>query len=297
MNVMRSLGRLFFVAVLLALPSYAQDSAWQKAFLWQVQKGENKLFLLGGLSVGKRGFYPMPEAVSQALRESDVVILESDLDDNAGSQRALKLGIYEAEDSLDKNVPRDLYEELFTLALNYDMPEAQFRAMRPWMFYFQAIYKEFGAAGYSSDYATEFVIYALAKGLDKEVGALEAADASAKYLNAMSPDLQEAMLRGLLMELKDEGVVKGLAALWKAMRQGDVQGFIAAMEASEKLYPKAQELRETLFYARQPAMLEKLEGYLASGKKHFVVVGAVNLLGERSLVEALRKKGYEVKPL
>lgn len=296
MYSMRSLSWLF-VLVLLALPSYAQDTPWEKTFLWQVQKGENKVYLLGGLSVGKRGFYPMPQAVTQALRDSDVVILESDLADGEGAQRALKLGIYDAGDSLDKQLPRDLYEELYTLALNYDMPEAQFNAMRPWMFYFQIIFKEFSNAGYASDYATELVVYALAKGLNKEVGALEAADASAKYLNAMPAELQQAMLRGLLVELKDDGVVKGLAALWKAMRQGDAPAFIAAMQASEKLYPDAERLREMLFYARQPAMLEKIEGYLASGKKHLVVVGAVNLLGERSLVEMLRNKGFEVKPL
>jgi uncharacterized protein YbaP (TraB family) len=296
---MRSLRTWSWLLALisLALPSVAQDNAWEKTFLWQVQKGENKLYLLGGLSVGKRGFYPMPQAVTQALRDSDVVILESDLADGEGAERALKLGIYGSDDSLDKHLPRDLYEEVFTVALNYDMPEAQLRAMRPWMFYFQTIYKEFSNAGYTSDYATELVIYALAKGLDKEVGALEAADASAKYLNAMPAELQESMLRGLLTELKDDGVVKGLAALWKAMRQGDAPAFIAAMQASEKLYPNAEQLRETLFYARQPAMLEKIEGYLASGKKHLVVVGAVNLLGERSLVEALRKKGYDVNPL
>lgn len=285
------------VAVLLAAPGYAQDGAWQKAFLWQVHKGDNKIFLLGSLSVGKRAFYPMPAAVAQALRESDVVIFEADSTDNEASERALKLGIYEAGDSLDKHLPRDLYEELFTLALNYDIVEGQLRSMRPWMLYFQIVFKEFGNAGYQSDYSTDMVIYALAKGLDKEVGAMEPADASARYLNSLAPELQEAMLRGLLAELKDEGAVKGLEALWKSMRVGDAAGFMTAVEASEKPYPNAQQLREVLFYARHPAMLEKIEGYLASGKKHLLVIGAVNLLGERGLLEALRKKGYEVKPL
>jgi uncharacterized protein len=285
------------VVILLAAPAYAQDSAWQKTFLWQVQKGDNKLFLLGSLSVGKRAFYPMPPAVAQALRESDVVIFEADSTDNEASQRALKLGIYDAGDSLDKHLPRDLYEELFTLALNYDIVEDQLRSMRPWMLYFQIVYKEFGNAGYQSDYSTDMVVYALAKSLDKEVGAMEPADASARYLNTVAPELQEAMLRGLLTELKDAAAVKGLEALWKSMREGDAAAFMAAVEASEKPYPNAQQLREVLFYARHAAMLAKIEGYLAGGKKHLLVLGAVNLLGERGLVEALRKKGYDVKPL
>ncbi len=298
MNEIRAKLMWFLLfACSLAPLSHAQDGTWQKSFLWQIQKGEQKLFLLGGLSVGKRSFYPMPEAVAQALRESDVVVLESDSTDNQGSERAVRMGFYAPDDALDKHVPRDLYEELFTLALDYDMPEAQFRAMRPWMFYFQVIFKEFSSAGYASDYSTELITYALAKGSNKEVIAMEPADASAQYLNAMPAELQEAMLRGLLQELRDGGAVKSLAALWKSMREGDAQAFMATVDASEKLYPRADELREMLFYARHPGMLEKMEGYLASGKKHLVVVGAVNLLGERGLVEALRKKGYEVKLL
>ncbi len=295
---MHTLCRLgVLLIMLLALPARAQDGAWEKAFLWQVEKAGNKVFLLGGLSVGKRAFYPMPDAVGQALRESDVVIFESDSADSEGSERALKLGIYDSGDTLDQHLPRDLYEEIFTLALNYDIAENELRAMRPWMFYFQVIFKEFANAGFVSDYSTDLVVYALAKGSDKQIGAMEPADASAKYLNTVSDELQQAMLRGLLEEVRDRRLVKGLDALWRTMRKGDEQGFIDAMLANEKLYPKADQLRETLFYARQPAMLEQIEGYLASGKKHLVVVGAVNLLGERSLIEALRAKGYDVKPM
>jgi uncharacterized protein YbaP (TraB family) len=43
-----------FIAVVWAAPAHAQQGAWDKTFLWQVQKGENKVFLLGSLSVGKR---------------------------------------------------------------------------------------------------------------------------------------------------------------------------------------------------------------------------------------------------
>jgi uncharacterized protein len=295
MRAMQSL--LLFIVAFIAAPAFAQQGPWEKALLWQVQKGEQKLFLLGSLSVGKRAFYPLPRNAGEAIRASDVVIFEADSEDVEASQRALQLGVYEGEERLDKNIPRDLYEELSTLALNYDIPEEQLTSFRPWMLYFQIIFKEFANAGFVSDFSVERVMYELAKVLKKDVSAMESADAASKYLNTVDPKLQEAMLRGLLLELKDAGAIKALDDLWNAMRKGDAEQFMAAVDANEKFYPRGPELRETLFYARHPAMLEKLEGYLASGKTHMVVLGAVNLPGERGLLEALRKKGYEVKQL
>jgi uncharacterized protein YbaP (TraB family) len=54
---------------------------------------------------------------------------------------------------------------------------------------------------------------------------------------------------------------------------------------------------EKLFFERNVGMARKVEGYLASGRDHLVVVGSGHLVGERSVVDLLRRAGYDVRRL
>jgi hypothetical protein len=44
-------------------------------------------------------------------------------------------------------------------------------------------------------------------------------------------------------------------------------------------------------------MVSKIEEYLKEKGTYFVVVGAGHLVGEKGIIETLRKKGYQVEQL
>ena len=60
-------------------------------------------------------------------------------------------------------------------------------------------------------------------------------------------------------------------------------------------HPVLQPLIEKVFYERNDAMTQKIEKFLETGKTYFVAVGAGHLVGERGIVQQLRRKNYTVE--
>jgi uncharacterized protein YbaP (TraB family) len=54
---------------------------------------------------------------------------------------------------------------------------------------------------------------------------------------------------------------------------------------------------EKLLYTRNKNMVSKITEYLQTHETYFVIVGAGHLVGERGIVELLRKRGYLVEQL
>jgi len=52
---------------------------------------------------------------------------------------------------------------------------------------------------------------------------------------------------------------------------------------------------DALFTKRNATMAAKIEGYLKETGEFFVVVGAGHLVGEKGIVELLKRKGFPVE--
>ena len=54
---------------------------------------------------------------------------------------------------------------------------------------------------------------------------------------------------------------------------------------------------DALIYNRNKNMVSKIEDFLKAKETYFVIVGAGHLIGEKGIVESLRKKGYFVEQM
>ncbi len=61
--------------------------------------------------------------------------------------------------------------------------------------------------------------------------------------------------------------------------------------------PQLVPIYEKLIDERNRKMVSKIEDYLRGKGTYFVVVGAGHLIGEKGIVEVLRKKGLRVQQL
>ena len=73
--------RIFLWIIVTCFYSSALHAASQP-LLWQVQDKDSRvrLYLFGSLHYGDETFYPLPDAVLQAHRDSDVLAVELDID-------------------------------------------------------------------------------------------------------------------------------------------------------------------------------------------------------------------------
>ena len=69
----------------------------------------------------------------------------------------------------------------------------------------------------------------------------------------------------------------------------------AIIAKSTREDPSLLPIYEKLFNDRNRKMVSKIEDYLKGKGIYFVIVGAGHMIGEKGIVETLRKKGYRVE--
>ncbi len=62
-------------------------------------------------------------------------------------------------------------------------------------------------------------------------------------------------------------------------------------------YPELLSFKNKLLDERNERMVDKLMDCFKTGKKYLVIVGAAHMVGEKGLIQLLKKKGYSLKQL
>jgi len=87
-----------------------------------------------------------------------------------------------------------------------------------------------------------------------------------------------------------------MADMVKLWKQGDeVKMNKLLFEDSLDDYPEFNKIYDSLFYDRNDKMTIKINDMLKQQGSYFVVVGTGHLIGEKGIVNLLKKKGYKVE--
>jgi uncharacterized protein YbaP (TraB family) len=106
----------------------------------------------------------------------------------------------------------------------------------------------------------------------------------------MDNDQQEAFLRETLKELE---VIEEMADdMLEAWKYGDSDKLYSIIKIGFDEHP---DIYDRFFLQRNRNWAEKLQEMSKDGEDMLVIVGAGHLVGEGSLIELLKKKGYKVK--
>jgi uncharacterized protein YbaP (TraB family) len=80
-------------------------------------------------------------------------------------------------------------------------------------------------------------------------------------------------------------------------RKGDLVAMDKLIGAWFADRPSLQRVQEVLLFERNKSMAARTRALLYQGRRPFVVVGAGHLIGEGSVVDLLRQRGYQVERL
>ena len=269
----------------------------KKSFLWEVKSATNTVYLFGTIHLGKKDFYPLPDAVEKALASSKKLVVEADISKTEGLADIRKLIMYEAPDTLEKKIPSALFARLKTQLGKFKIPVDGMKPMKPFMVGALLSVNEFTRLGYDMNFGVDAYLIASANKQMKPVLELESQLGQIELLTNMPPLLQETFLENALTSLEEGTIAAQMSGVVAAWQTGDVKQMQDAVAAANKGAKQAGEFDEILLYNRHPAMLKKVEGYLSENQPHFVAVGSLHLLGPKGLVELLAAKGYKVKQL
>jgi len=297
-NKFRKVTPLFFLFCLIFSPSYRGEAFGQegRTFLWKVQSEKSMVYILGSIHLLKKENYPLSPKIETAFDKSDTLVVEANVQeqDKVNTQAIMEKGLYPSNDSLAGHLSPETYELLKKEATKLNLPMEVFDRQRPWLLSMTLEAMELLKLGYDPSYGADNYFLSRAKG-QKKILELESMDEQISLVGDLSDREQELLL---LLTLKDlQNAAREIDQVVQAWKSGDTKGMEAAMMKSSQEDPRLAPIQEKLIYDRNRKMISKIEEYLREKGTYFVVVGAGHLVGDRGIVEALRKKGYSVGQL
>ena len=280
------------VALLAALPSGAAEIAPSHC-LWTATKDGRTHHLLGSVHVLKPTDFPLAAPIREAYADSQRVIFEADIDalnSPKVQRRMIELGMYPEGTSLFETLPAPLAKDLKAALAKRRMPALLFDRQRPWMVAVTLPVLELQRLGYSALHGVDQHFHRLASKDDKQLGFLETADFQLQLLSGFPEKEQIAFLEKTVAELGEAGELIGsMMKVWKSGDTGTLgETLVESFDDHPGLYAK-------MLTDRNKAWIPKLERWFAADETCLVVVGAGHLVGEDSVVELLRKKGWKVE--
>jgi uncharacterized protein len=284
-----------FFAFLLAVvtPCHADDTQ----FLWEVHSATATVYLLGTIHVGRPEYYPLPAAAEHAYRNSSLIALEVDPGDQQALVDSLRLGTYQAPQSLEKNISRATFDALRSVAATVGIPLSSLKSMKPFFAALMLTSHEYARLGYDLQLGVDVHLASRATHDGKKLLQLESARSQMEMMAGLSKPLQESLLEITLREISTGTMAEQLRELTSAWKAADADRLQHALAVEEQQLPAelANEFHDKFLTRRNVLMTERIELLLAGQDTCLVAIGAGHLLGEDGLPAALARKGYQVR--
>lgn len=268
-----------------------------KHFLWKASSRVNTIHLFGSIHFGSTKMYPLPNVVTQAYDNSDVLVVEVNtqrVDAKAVAVTLLQYGSYPDGESVQRHLPPETWEKLTQAAKHQQLDLTTLQNQKPWLISLSLATLAVQKSGFSPEFGVDKYFITGAE-RNKPILELESAEQQMTLLSTFSMMEQNRLLVETLDQLEDATTY--FRSLLEAWQIGDAQGVKNLIQQGIDTDPDAKTLYEALFTRRNHAMTDKLLKYSEPGKNLFVVVGAGHLVGAEGIVELLRGKGYDVTQL
>jgi len=263
-------------------------------FMWKVTSKTNEIHLLGSIHALKPGMYPLNKNILAAYDKSEILAVELDINNvNPGALMGMMAtAMYKGDDSLDKHLNKETYAKLQKVMKEFGLPESAYSKMTPW--WLTMSMAEMGLRKIGADPKSGIDLHFLnkAKADKKKVVELEGFVFQLKLFQDLSDKLPNELIKFSLADAdKMEENFDSMVTSWK---NGDAKALAKVFEELDK-DKGLKKISKVIMHDRNNTMTESVKGYIKSGKKHFVVVGAGHLVGETGIVAQLKKAGYKVE--
>jgi uncharacterized protein YbaP (TraB family) len=261
--------------------------------LWQLKGRNNSVYLLGSIHVLRDDSEPWPASVLHAYQDADVVYMEIDFDDFDPAevqQFTLTNGVLPPEQSLAALLGEARYARAKSQAVRLGLDLEQFAQLEPWVVAISAVQAQVSRLGLDPEAGVERRLARDAQRDQKEIRGLETiADQLGIFDRLPLERQQEFLLMSLEEAIELPDAVDEIIAAWK---RGDVEQLTAVMSEDFKSFP---ELYEPLVVARNRDWTRQIIDLLDDDSDYLIVVGALHLAGDDSVIEMLRERGYPAK--
>lgn len=282
------------VLALLSLLACAKALRPQQPLVFEITGQHNSLFVVGSVHLLRPDDLPLPERVLAAYGEAEQLVLELDLPAVAPGRVARemqRLGSAPRHGSLERALGPEQHNRARELAATIGLELGALDTLEPWLAALTVVNWRLASLGFDPQLGVDALLSARAARDGKPLVGLETLTEQLALFDGLSAATQNALLLQSLEDARD--LPQQVDLIVDAWKRGD--GAVLERELLASLREEA-ELYRVLVSERNRRWSEKLAPLLEDERDDYlVVVGALHLLGEDSLIELLRTRGYSVR--
>ena len=293
---MNLIKRLFApIAAILSLgagPAAAAPHTARPA-LWVVGDADTTVYLFGTIHLLPTNYQWRTPRFDQAVDSSQQLVVETIVDDKdptklmaAMSSLAFSAGL----PPLAERVPPAKRAALAAAVKKSGFPPQAFDRMETWAAAFILLGNQFRDMGLKGGEGVEAVLRNSFTNKGKAIGELESNVEQLGFFDTLPERAQRQLLEGAISEPGDmDKDFSGMLAAWS---RGDVKAIARTFNHDLAASP---ELRQALIKRRNENWTKWIEQRMSSPGSVLIAVGAGHLAGKDSVIDLLKKDGYQVR--
>ena len=266
-------------------------TARDRGFLWRIARDGRSSWLYGTVHAGKRDWmFPGPK-VTQALKASDTIALELDLQDPEIGRR---LGAGMAAQRSEP-LPAPLRQRLTRLADTECIPAQMLAPLSPEMQVATLSVLAARRDGIDPSYGIDAVLGGFGRGAGKPVVSLETPEQQLRVLQMQTPQETQDFVESGLQDLESgraRPLVLRLTQVWADADLGELARYASWCDCLNTETDRAQQAR--LLDDRNPPLADAIAALHNTGKSVFAAVGSLHMIGPLGLPALLTQRGFSV---
>lgn len=277
------------IMALTALPGVAHGEG---PAIWAYQGGSGTVLMLGSVHVLRQQDYPLPTSVDAAYAAADTLVMEIDtssIDPLSAQMLITGLGTLEAGRSMRSIMGQRDFERASRLAGKMGFDLMMMDQFEPWFAALTIMNLQMMRVGFNPQIGLESHLSGRAARDGKPILGLETMEFQLRLFDAMPERVQSKLLLQTLQEA--ESLETEMDAMIRSWRDGDSAALARMMGRNFAEFPEVYEAlvtRRNRDWSRQIMEMGDRPG------THLVVVGALHLVGDDSLIRMLERRGLSV---
>lgn len=258
---------------------------------WLAERGEQKIWLLGSIHVGREDMYPLSDVIMQRWKQTETLIVETDINQSDAStqQRLLAYATLPNGTSFHQQVSPSLYTQTIQTAAHYQLQEPQLAKFRPWFVAITLQQQAIQKAGYQAALGIDQYFINAAQDRQLTIHYLETPEQQFAYLAKLGR-VENDFLESTLKQINQ--VNEELPTLITAWEMGDRDKIQALLNDTDTSPALQDYLEQHLIKERNQNWLPKIMALPST--RNFMVVGAMHLYGANGLLTMLKQHDYKL---
>ena len=281
--------------VISALLVFIGISANAETSLYEITKGDQKIYLGGTIHLLRNSDYPLPPEFEQAFDKSQILVLETDLNKSNSpefGQQFAQTFMYSGGKNLAQDLEPKLWKELQKYADKKQFPLGQMSMFKAVFVSLAMSVAEMQKQGYGAGQGVDMYFFQKASLANKPVQELESVEDVLGHMQALVDLDANQVIKSTLKDLsKVDKVMDKSLGFWRAGKLEQLD-----KELASDMRKEAPEMYQHLLVDRNNAWLPKIEAMFATPETELVLVGALHLSGNHGLIKSLQERGYNIKP-